>query len=176
MTISFPEDRLGGPGRVAKGPASASPKACVVGFAAVHQTSGDHLPLNAANIPKLPTSALGTSSLGSASTYKSPLPLPVSAGNSSIQSVEGSEATTTSSYKFALSCSPQLPFAFTPRLNSASSMSYDFQTSPMNSAGGFPSIRLVRRSSMSPKDSSDMAAFMQSTSGSPSSSKDAFCG
>lgn len=174
MTISFPEDRLGGPGRVAKGPASASPKACVVGFAAVHQTSGDHLPLNAANIPKLPTSALGTSSLGSSSTYKSPLPLPVSAGNSSIRSVEGSEATTTSSYKFALSCSPQLPFAFTPRLNSASSMSYDFQTSPMNSAGGFPSIRLVRRSSMSPKDSSDMAAFMQSTSGSPSSSKDAF--
>jgi len=130
--------------RMRKGVAS-SPDECVVGFAAGHHSGAPHQPRKAP--ASLPISALHSgkmdlsSSRSQSLTYKPPL----STSTALSRSGEGSDA---GSFKMLLSCSPQLPFASTPRqMSSASSLSYDFQASSVNSAGGIPSIKLVRRSS-----------------------------
>lgn len=134
---------------------SGSPDECVVGFAMrKDKFSEDQLPNNIAKM-ELPISALNQRKLESTSAVGLSI---VKTPSSSVKSGDGSEM---SGYRMPLSCSPQLPFAMTPKWNSGSSLSYDFQASPMNSGSGIPSIRLVRRAS--PKDSSEMTSFNSSS-------------
>ncbi|QDZ19358.1 autophagy-related protein [Chloropicon primus] len=146
---------------------AASPEEYVVGFSMSHDKSSANSSANERIPMQLPTSALNrrkmeqSSSAGAAtgqSIVKATTPgvqvVCSGPGGSSVKSVDSSEM---GSYRVPLSCSPQLPFAITPKFSaSASSMSYDFQTSPMDS--GIPSIRLVRRGT-SPRDSSELASM-----------------
>jgi hypothetical protein len=152
---------------------SASPDECVVGFAMRHEMKDSKFSdeqFQSSSIAKmeLPISALNqrkleaTSSVAAAAATSAGQSIVKTTPSSSVKSADSSDM---SGYRMPLSCSPQLPFAMTPNLrNSAgSSLSYDFQASPLNSGSGIPSIRLVRRGT-SPKDSSEMTPSFNSLS------------
>lgn len=152
---------------------SASPDECVVGFAMRHEMKDKfsqeqshssiakmELPISALNQRKLEASSAAAAAAAAAAGQSIVKTTP----SSSVKSADSSDM---SGYRMPLSCSPQLPFAMTPNLrNSGSSLSYDFQASPLNSGSGIPSIRLVRRGT-SPKDSSEMTPSFNSSSFSP---------
>jgi len=166
---------------------SASPDECVVGFAMRQDNNNGgrdssfanrssvspptshiakmELPISALNQRRLESSAgqsLVKTPVGSASASANAGGNTNTNSGSNRWSGEGSDMG--SGYRMMpLSVSPQLPFAMTPKFSaSASSLSYDFQASPMDSANGIPSIRLVRRAT-TPGNSSGMASFNSSS-------------
>ena len=133
---------------------SASPEACVVGFAMRPKEGNRAVGAGEAQAPKM---ELPISALVAAAPGQSIVKTPTSGAGSSVRSGDSSDM------RMPLSCSPQFPFAMTPKISaSASSLSYDFQASPSYSGSGIPSIRLVRRGT-SPRDSSELASFNSST-------------
>ena len=139
---------------------SASPDECVVGFAMRHDKCSPEVPSHIAKID-LPISALNQRRLESSAAAAGGQSIVKTPASTMAFSVKSGDSSDMSGYRMPLSVSPQLPFAMTPKFSaSASSLSYDFQASPMSS--GIPSIRIVRRAT-SPRTSSEMASFNSSS-------------